>query len=384
MDLSTISKKFKDGMYTRIELLRLDFERMFANCFKYNRPGSKVYKLGKSFHVEFKKTWIGRDDWIKKKVAEVYPDRIGSTSGDEDDSSEEDPHETSDEDRTEDVNKPDGDNPEDSGMSDEELPIRRRPYVLQIDDSDEEEATEESKLQSRARKKDGVKQHADISTIPNNPNSNNKRPLDTNSLIENQSPPSPQQQALMTEQPAEEQSNTTTADHASSAGQEPAKKPRLEPSAESSSDPLPQSPAQQSPNQQTAEEPQQRPTPETRFKSVRTLLKDMLNEQMISFLTRMLENADGKFDEHLYIWNLLCRNEQRLDFERVWKAKAMVMVIQMRYVDIMNDSGVQEQIERAYAETAVEQVREFFEKATQHAAALGRSVGRHDGDTNNG
>lgn len=96
----------------------------------------------------------------------------------------------------------------------------------------------------------------------------------------------------------------------------------------------------------------------------------------------MLENADAKYDEHLYLWNLLCRNEQRHEFERVWKSKAMVMVIQMRYVDIMNNVGVQEQVERAFAETAVEQVKEFFDQATQRAAALERSVGRHDGDTN--
>ncbi|KAG9660797.1 succinic semialdehyde dehydrogenase, partial [Aureobasidium melanogenum] len=384
MDLSTISKKFKDGKYTRIELLRLDFERMFANCFKYNRPGSKIYKLGKSFQVVFNRIWRGRDDWIKNKVAEVYPDRLSSTSGDEDDSSEKDLHETSDEDQTENISKSDGDTPEDAEMSDEELPIRRRPYVLQRDDSDDEEATEKPKHQSRARKKDGAKQHVDIDIIPNNFDSNNKRHLDTNSPIGNQSPSSPQKQAPMTEQLVQEQTITSTEDHASSAEQEPAKRPRLEPSTESSSDSLPQTPAQQSPTQQPAEEPQQQSTPDTRFKSLRTLLKDILNEQTISFLTRILENTDGKFDEHLYIWNLLCRNGQRPEFERVWKAKAMVMVIQMRYIDIMNDSGVQEQVERAYAETAVEQVREFLDQATQHAAALGRSVDKHDGDTNDG
>ncbi|THX31220.1 hypothetical protein D6D11_09929, partial [Aureobasidium pullulans] len=72
MDLSMIRKKLKKGDYTRIEQLRIDFQRMFDNCFRYNRSGSDVYKMGKDFKHAFWKIWHSRDHWVETEAARLH------------------------------------------------------------------------------------------------------------------------------------------------------------------------------------------------------------------------------------------------------------------------------------------------------------------------
>ncbi|KAH0147504.1 hypothetical protein KCU67_g11838, partial [Aureobasidium melanogenum] len=277
MDLTTMLQKLEDSDFDYYTEVQTCFNRMFANCFRYNDSASEVYRLGKEFQLAYRTALCGKYEWIQAEAAKTYKTRRVSTDHDTDDITGDDSNASSNEGDTENLNTSPEDIRDDDETTEEELPtkrIRRRPYVLQTDDSDEDDASKKSERQSRARKKDGAKQHVDINTIQDNLNSNHKRPLGTASTTETSAPSSPQQRDTVIEQPIEEQINTTTADHASSAGQEPAKKPRLEPSAESSSDPLPQSPAQQSPNQQPAEEPQQQPTPETRYMSAMTIFSN--------------------------------------------------------------------------------------------------------------
>lgn len=109
------------------------------------------------------------------------------------------------------------------------------------------------------------------------------------------------------------------------------------------------------------------------FDRFKASLSSLVAEQINSHINHISANVDGEFDKYRDNWKLICRNDLRPAFERAWKAKAMD--------DIMNNLGVQEQVERAYAKTAVEQVKAFLNRATQNAAALERSVGRHGGGT---
>lgn len=418
MDLTTMLQKLEDGEFDYYTEVGKCFNRMFANCFRYNREDSEVYRQGKEFQAAFIAALDGKDDWIQAEAAKLYQKRKLSTDHDTGDITESDPNGSCNEDGGEGSNSPPKNVSDDDEGTDEELPIKRRPYILQKDDSDEDDIPKKSENQSRARKKDDLKQHVNISSILNNLNTNHKRPLEAATTTEEPDTQSSQEQEVPTGNLAETQKTHSEEIQVMSTENEQAKRPRLQPSPRSPSGSPPQTPTSQPPTQHTStqqspvqepsvqqpvQEPRQQSTAEERLISamklstiltltiphsrlyiLRTLVKDTLNEQMISFLTRVLGNTHGGFNEHLYIWNLLCRNEQHIEFERIWKAKAMIMVIQMRYIDIMNNVGLQEQVERAFAETAVEQVREFFDQATQRTAALERSVGRHGEDSSDG
>ncbi|KAJ3178561.1 hypothetical protein HDU85_005168 [Gaertneriomyces sp. JEL0708] len=57
MDLSTIRKKFDNGVYKDSEDFRSDVDLMLHNCFLFNMPGDAVHEAGKRLESFFKKEW---------------------------------------------------------------------------------------------------------------------------------------------------------------------------------------------------------------------------------------------------------------------------------------------------------------------------------------
>ena len=53
MDLTTIKKAFYKKDYSHITDLFDHIRLMFVNCYKYNQPGSDIFKLAKKFENNF-------------------------------------------------------------------------------------------------------------------------------------------------------------------------------------------------------------------------------------------------------------------------------------------------------------------------------------------
>lgn len=323
-----------------------------------------------------------------------YAQSDNSTEDDTNDSSEESLHETSDDDPMEGIDPSNIYASDNDDTSDNVLPETLETHIFQGDDSEEDDPPKKPVQKSRARKKDGSKRHFGLGI-------NNKRLLDTGSATESSTPSSPQQQPLATEQPTATRTDASSHSDASSAEQGPAKRPRLEPSAESPSDSSLQSPTRQPRIQEPAKRSQQPPITEERYNPAmisssfsslihlrslsgpfRAVLSNMVAEQITSLTTRITTNAEGEFNQHLYIWNLLCRNEQHLVSERVWKVKAMDKVGRMQFNDITT-LAVKEHVKTAFKETVMELWGRAKKELDREAAALSACFDRHDGSTSN-
>jgi hypothetical protein len=264
MDLSTMLQKLEDGKYTKIKEVKRSFQRMFANCFKYNPRRNEVYKDGIEFRMAFKKIWSSKDDWIEARATK------SSNSSDQDmpdESCGRILYDTSDADEMEDINESDEDTQDDDESSEDDLPpVRRRRQVSYKDwstgdDTSDDDQTEDSseseddtsddgsppvkrrrvafrKLCStgddtskkdehkwRARKKDGSKRHVVVDEIASDLNANHKSPLNTTAGLETQS--SPQDQAVSTEQQSETH-NFSSSQQQKVSVDTPARKSRLD------------------------------------------------------------------------------------------------------------------------------------------------------------
>jgi len=260
MDLFTMLLELESGKYHNILDVGRSFNRMFDNCFKYNPSDNEVYRKGENFRKAWWKMWSGRDDWIRAQAA--ASDRFSDTD-DEDDSNEECLHEISDDDENNDIDESTEDAPEDENTSDDDPPIRRRNYVLQKTDSEEDVPLEAHERKGKARKKDGSKSYSGLVNTASDLNTNYKRSSDTTSTTETSTSSPPQQQALVNEELTEEQTIISTQDHELSAEQGPAKRPRLEPSTEPPSESPPQTPTQQERIQDPADKQRHQPTTQT-------------------------------------------------------------------------------------------------------------------------
>jgi hypothetical protein len=261
MDLSTMLRELRGGKYVEIFDVTRSFNRMFANCFKYNSSRSDVYRKGMEFQKAFRKVWAGKDDWIEAEAAKLYAsstrDLVGASSEDVSD-------QTSDDDQTE----PSGESDEDTQEDDESYdpPARRQRNVLGEDYSTDDDTSDDDRMEdsseseseasdgdlppvkrqrfnklkptkddtfknheqkkNRDRKKDGSKRHLANANIISELNTNHKRPLNTTAEIYDDSLSS-RDQAASTEPPNEaripspNQQQETPVDG-------PAKKSRLE------------------------------------------------------------------------------------------------------------------------------------------------------------
>ncbi|KNC80795.1 hypothetical protein SARC_06858 [Sphaeroforma arctica JP610] len=62
MDLSTMQKKYDNREYASAEDFANDMRLMFANCYRYNKPGQDVYELGKKLSVDFEQRFARKPD----------------------------------------------------------------------------------------------------------------------------------------------------------------------------------------------------------------------------------------------------------------------------------------------------------------------------------
>lgn len=97
-------------------------------------------------------------------------------------------------------------------------------------------------------------------------------------------------------------------------------------------------------------------------------LADKVTKQITSHITRITIITNGEFDRHRYFWNLFCRNEQRLEFEQAWKAKAMEKIDALPHRNVRKSLGLQEQVDKAFKETVREQVKEFAHQINERVA----------------
>ncbi|KAH0279341.1 hypothetical protein KCU91_g1845, partial [Aureobasidium melanogenum] len=411
MSLETVLEKLKSNQMVRCAEAEKRIRNMINFCFKKYPKISEIYQHASYFEDAFNKDWAERDDWIMEQARreQQSPKPVESSelveNNDAVDATVEDAHERSDEtnsstqetssvyedsqnessndDIMKDINQSDADNPEEDESSDDEPPRRPKPYAVQADDLDEDAELKKPVLKNRARKSRIPRQPSSRSIAASFLNTDNKRLLDTDSASEKSTPSSPQQQDAVLEQPAEGQTTTSTQDHAWSAEQGPAKRPRLDPSIESLFESPPQTPTQQPPTQPATQQPADEPnrlTPEEAsiLERLRPILSDTVTKEIASLTTRITANAEGELTEYLYVWGLLRCNEQEAEFEKVWKAKAMDKVCRIPIT-----LAVEEQVRLALAETVVEQKERFKEELDRDAAAFSMLLSRSNGGSSN-
>ncbi|THZ14617.1 hypothetical protein D6C91_07215 [Aureobasidium pullulans] len=64
MDISTITKRLREGQYATVLEFKHDMDLMFHNCFKFNPHDNVVYQMGKDFQSAFASLWSKKDAWI--------------------------------------------------------------------------------------------------------------------------------------------------------------------------------------------------------------------------------------------------------------------------------------------------------------------------------
>jgi hypothetical protein len=265
MDLTTMLQKLRDGKYREACDVKRSFDRMFANCFKYNSPGCDVYKKGVEFQRAFKRVWLRKDDWVEAQAAKsrrvtnegiMDDSREQHTSDDEqtesseesdedsqedDESSAEDfypghrrivldedyltDNNTSDDDRTEDSSESENDNSSDETYDEDSPPVKRRRVALHDLHPADDDTFKKHEHKGRARKKNGLKRHVAVDEIASDLNANHERSLDTTAGLETQA--SPQDQVVSTGQPPEAEKSAAPRQQPESVDV-PAKKARLD------------------------------------------------------------------------------------------------------------------------------------------------------------
>ncbi|RKF56582.1 Bromodomain-containing factor 1 [Golovinomyces cichoracearum] len=64
MDISTVVKKLKDGVYLNANECEKDIRQIFINCYKYNPEGNPVREMGESFEQVFNNLWAKKEQYI--------------------------------------------------------------------------------------------------------------------------------------------------------------------------------------------------------------------------------------------------------------------------------------------------------------------------------
>ncbi|RKF57304.1 Bromodomain-containing factor 1 [Erysiphe neolycopersici] len=87
MDISTVSKKLKDGVYLNANEFEKDVRQIFINCYKYNPEGNPVRQMGKSFEEIFNNIWAKKEQYLvdNSPSAACPSDRDSEDESDEDD-----------------------------------------------------------------------------------------------------------------------------------------------------------------------------------------------------------------------------------------------------------------------------------------------------------
>ncbi|KAF4637575.1 hypothetical protein G7Y89_g498 [Cudoniella acicularis] len=64
MDISTVSRKLKEGSYGNAKEFEKDVRQIFTNCYKFNPVGNAVREMGKQFENLFNTEWEKQQQWI--------------------------------------------------------------------------------------------------------------------------------------------------------------------------------------------------------------------------------------------------------------------------------------------------------------------------------
>ncbi|TQS36079.1 hypothetical protein Golomagni_03481 [Golovinomyces magnicellulatus] len=87
MDISTVVKKLKDGVYLNANECEKDVRQIFINCYKYNPEGNPVREMGESFEQVFNNLWAKKEQYITDNTpsAASPSDRETEEESDDDD-----------------------------------------------------------------------------------------------------------------------------------------------------------------------------------------------------------------------------------------------------------------------------------------------------------
>ena len=85
MDLTTIKKAFYKKDYSHITDLFDHIRLMFVNCYKYNQPGSDIFKLAKKFENNFVNKILRKkgldEEYCYKSIEELQGEWDRESSG---------------------------------------------------------------------------------------------------------------------------------------------------------------------------------------------------------------------------------------------------------------------------------------------------------------
>jgi bromodomain-containing factor 1 len=84
MDLATIEKNLKSGLYQTSKDFHSDVKLVFDNCFKFNPPEDGVHKMGKAFLDVFNGMWADKDRWLVENGSQPASPADSEESEDED------------------------------------------------------------------------------------------------------------------------------------------------------------------------------------------------------------------------------------------------------------------------------------------------------------
>ncbi|KAA8565386.1 hypothetical protein MFRU_045g00730 [Monilinia fructicola] len=92
MDISTVSEKLHNGVYTRAKEFEQDVKLIFQNCYKFNPEGNPVRIMGQQFEEVFNGLLAKKDRWIADhQPVAMTPDRDDDTEEDEESEDEPEP-----------------------------------------------------------------------------------------------------------------------------------------------------------------------------------------------------------------------------------------------------------------------------------------------------
>ncbi|KAI6250276.1 Bromodomain-containing factor [Erysiphe necator] len=86
MDISTVARKLRDGVYLNANEFEKDVRQIFINCYKFNPEGNPVRQMGKSFEEIFNNFWAKKEQYI----IDNSPSAPSPSDRDSDEDSEED------------------------------------------------------------------------------------------------------------------------------------------------------------------------------------------------------------------------------------------------------------------------------------------------------
>ena len=99
MDFGTIKTKLDNGEYENAKEFEADAKQVFQNCYKFNRPGDDIYKIGQELESIFDSEWARKRNWIEANTPASGAQSPGSSdveeSDDEEDEEEEEDEEAS-------------------------------------------------------------------------------------------------------------------------------------------------------------------------------------------------------------------------------------------------------------------------------------------------